>query len=63
MIHRKDFQAYENVRQSGVTNMFNFAVVSELSGLSKAKIIEVMRHYQALKKEWNAVTATKKSMH
>ena len=48
-ITQEDFEAYEDVRESGVTNMFNTAVVSDYSGLSRDKIINIMTHYSDLK--------------
>ena len=47
-ITQDDFQAYEDVRESGVTNMFNTAVVSDYSGLSRDKIVNIMQNYGAL---------------
>ena len=47
-ITQDDFQAYEDVRESGVTNMFNTAVVSDYSGLSREKIIDIMSNYETL---------------
>ena len=47
-ITQDDFQAYEDVRESGVTNMFNTSVVSDYSGLSKGKIVSIMQNYGAL---------------
>ena len=47
-ITQDEFQAYEDVRESGVTNMFNTAVVSDYSGLSKDKIVSIMKNYSAL---------------
>ena len=47
-ITQDDFQAYEDVRESGVTNMFNTAVVSDYSGLSRDKIVSIMQNYGAL---------------
>ena len=47
-ITQEDFEAYEDVRESGVTNMFNTAVVSDYSGLSRDKIISIMQNYGAL---------------
>ena len=47
-ITQDDFQAYEDVRESGVTNMFNVAVVSDYSGLSRDKIVSIMQNYGAL---------------
>ncbi len=47
-ITQEDFQAYEDIRESGVTNMFNTSVVSDYSGLSKDKIVSIMQNYGAL---------------
>ena len=47
-ITQDDFQAYEGVRESGVTNMFNTAVVSDYSGLSRDKIVSIMQNYGVL---------------
>ena len=47
-ITQEDFQAYEDVRQSGVTNMFAISVVSDYSGLNKDKIVSIMKNYSAL---------------
>ena len=45
MISKNEFQAYVNVQESGVTNMFDVRAVSSLSGLSKAKIMDIMKNY------------------
>ena len=47
-ITQEEFDAYEEVRQSGVTNMFNVSVVSDYSGLSRDKIVSIMQNYGAL---------------
>ena len=47
-ITQDDFNSYERVRESGVTNMFNTSVVSDYSGLSKDKIVSIMQNYGAL---------------
>ena len=47
-ITQDEFEAYEDVRVSGVTNMFNVSVVSDYSGLSKEKIIDIMSNYETL---------------
>ena len=47
-ITQDEFNAYEDVRESGVTNMFNVSVVSDYSGLSREKIIEIMTNYKIL---------------
>jgi hypothetical protein len=51
-ISRADFQAYEKVRASGVTNMWAVNVVEDLSGLPREKIFEIMRKYEELEKEY-----------
>ena len=52
MNDEEKFLAYEYVRESGVTNMFNISLVSELSGLSKDEVIYVMEHYTELKNKY-----------
>ena len=47
-VTQDEFNAYEDVRESGVTNMFNVSVVSDYSGLSREKIIEIMSNYEIL---------------
>ena len=51
-ITQDEFDAYENVRQSGVTNMFNVSVVSDYSGLSRDKIITIMSNYNTLAEKY-----------
>lgn len=47
-ITKEEFEAYEKVRVSGVTNMFAVTTVSELSGLSREKISKIMGNYSEL---------------
>ena len=47
-ITKEDFERYEEVRVSGVTNMFDVRRVEELSGLSRDKIITIMKRYGEL---------------
>ena len=47
-ITQDQFDAYEDVRESGVTNMFNVAVVSDYSGLNRQEIMTIMKNYSAL---------------
>ena len=47
-ITQDEFESYEDVRQSGVTNMFNVSVVSDYSGLSRDKIVTIMKAYTTL---------------
>ena len=44
--------AYEDVRLSGVTNMFDLVAVSRLTGLDRKKVIEIHRNYSALKAKY-----------
>ena len=55
MITKKEYTAYEKVRLSGVTNMFDVGTVEILSGLSREKIIEIMKTYEALMKKYPEV--------
>jgi hypothetical protein len=51
-ITQEDFNAYVDVQESGVTNMFNVSVVSDYSGLRKDQIIEIMTNYSDLKEKY-----------
>ena len=47
-ITQEQFDAYVEVQESGVTNMFNVQVVSDYSGLSRDKIMTIMKNYSDL---------------
>ncbi len=47
-ITQDEFDAYVEVQESGITNMFNVSVVSDYSGLSRDKIITIMKNYTDL---------------
>jgi len=51
-ITKEQFEAYESVRESGVTNMFMISTVSDLSGLDKAVIKDIMIHYNFLSEKF-----------
>lgn len=51
-ITKQEFEAYEKVRVSGVTNMFDVRVVQALSGLSREKILAIMKNYEELMKKY-----------
>ena len=51
-ITQDDFQAYEDVRESGVTNMMAVNIVSDYSGLSRDKIVSIMKNYSELNKKY-----------
>ena len=52
-ISREQFEAYVDVQESGVTNMFDVKTVSELSGLEKEEIMTIMQSYGELKEKYN----------
>jgi len=47
-ITQDDFNAYEEVRESGITNMFDVSTVSDYSGLNRKQIIVIMQNYETL---------------
>jgi len=52
MISKEEFQRYEGVRQSGVTNMFAITTVMELADLSREQCLEIMKNYTTLKEQF-----------
>ncbi len=44
-ITKDDFEAYEAVRLSGATNMFDTDMIEQLSGLDHDTILEIMKNY------------------
>ena len=48
MITKKECEAYEKVRVSGITNMWDIQYVSDISGLDRDIILEIMRSYSEL---------------
>ena len=52
-VTRDEFEAYTDVQHSGVTNMFDVKTVSELSGLGRPKLIEIMEKYDIYHKKYN----------
>jgi hypothetical protein len=55
---REKFELYEQVRQSGVTNMFNTPLVCELTGLTKAECYYIMKNYSKLAQIFHDVVST-----
>jgi len=47
-ITREQFEAYEEVRKSGETNMFDIQKVKKLSSLSQDTILDIMDNYSEL---------------
>ena len=52
-ITKKDFRAYVDVQESGITNMFDVRMVKSLSGLEKEQIMTIMQHYGELKDKYD----------
>ena len=52
-ITQEQFEAYEDVRESGVTNMFDVRTVGQLSGLEKEEIMTIMKSYGELMEKYN----------
>ena len=52
-ISREQFEAYVDVQESGVTNMFDVRTVGDLSGLEKEEIMTIMKSYSELKEKYD----------
>ena len=52
-ITKQQFEAYVDVQESGVTNMFDVRTVQSLSGLNKEEIMEIMKNYGELKDKYD----------
>ena len=48
-----DFVKYLDVRDSGVTNMFDLRNVTALTGLSKEQIMYIMNNFDELSKKYS----------
>lgn len=51
-ITKEQFEAYVEVQMSGVTNMWNVALVSQLSGLTEEQCLYIMKNYSTLKTKY-----------
>jgi len=51
-ITKEEFEAYEGVRESGVTNMFDVSTVGSLAGITRAKVIQIIKQYSELKAKY-----------
>ena len=51
-ITKEQFMAYEDVRVSGVTNMWAVDLVMELSGLTEGQCLFIMKNYGSLAKKY-----------
>jgi len=53
MITKEEFERYESVKCSGVTNMFDVKTVMVLSELSREVIMDIMKNYSDYYKKFN----------
>ncbi len=51
-ITEEEFNSYERVRASGVTNMFMVTTVCQLSGLEREKVMAIMKNYSELAEKY-----------
>jgi len=51
-ITEKQWNSYRDVQDSGVTNMLNFKLVSQLTGLSRFQLMFIIRNYESLMKKY-----------
>lgn len=47
-ITKNEFIRYEQVRKSGITNMFDIQTVMSFTWLSKEKVLFIMKNYKEL---------------
>ena len=52
-ITKEQFEAYVDVQESGITNMFDVKTVGQLSGLEKEQIMTIMTSYGELKDKYD----------
>ena len=52
-ITKENFEAYVDVQESGITNMFDVRMAQSLSGLEKEQIMTIMQHYGELKDKYD----------
>ena len=52
-ITKEQFEAYVDVQESGITNMFDVKMVESLSGLNKVEIMTIMTNYGKLKDKYD----------
>ena len=52
-ITKEQFEAYVDVQESGITNMFDVKTVGQLSGLEKEQIMTIMQSYGELKDKYD----------
>ncbi len=48
MINKKEFLRYENLRKSGIMNMFMVNSVCKITGLTREQVLEIQEKYEVL---------------
>jgi hypothetical protein len=51
-ISKKEFMRYENLRRSGIVNMFDLEYVMSATYLAKEKVLEIMKNYTELAEKY-----------
>ena len=51
-ITKSKMQRYEDVRSSGITNMFAVNVVMDFADLTKEEVLDIMSHYTTYMKQF-----------
>ena len=51
-ITQDQFEAYTDVQESGITNMFDVKTVSTYSGLNREDIMTIMKNYSTLNEKY-----------
>lgn len=51
-ITENDFEDYEAVRESGATNMLNINNICMLSGLTRQRVMEIIKNYDKYEKKY-----------
>jgi hypothetical protein len=52
LITKEEFEKYENLRQSGVINMFDVKTIMFITGLEIEQVLYIMDNYSSLMKEY-----------
>ena len=55
MITKEQFERYEGVRVSGVTNMVNVKLVCKISGLEREQCLEIIDNYSELEEKYQSL--------
>lgn len=50
-ITKEQFEKYENIRVSGITNMWNIDLIRKYTDLTETQIFYIMKHFSSLKEK------------